>query len=74
MSTKTLRMLFLDDQGRTRAISMQDPVESPAAALIETTMDHIIDQDLFKPSFATLVEKVRAEIVERSVDTVYDPA
>ena len=74
MSTKTLRMLFADNEGRTRAISMQDPVETPDAALIETTMDHIIAADLFKPSFATLVEKIRAEIVERSVDTVYDPS
>ena len=74
MSTKTLRMLFTDSEGRTRAISMQDPVETPAAAMVEATMDHIIATDLFKPQEATLVGKVRAEIVERTVDTVFDPS
>lgn len=72
MSTKTLRMIFTDAEGRTRAISLRDPVESPSAVLVEQTMDHIITQDIFKPSFVSLVEKVKAEVVERSVDEIYD--
>ncbi len=72
MSTKTLRMIFTDAEGRTRAISLRGPVENPSAVLVEDTMDHIIAQDVFKPAFTSLVSKVKAEVVERSVDEIYD--
>lgn len=71
MPIKTLRMIFTDAEGRTRAISLRDPVANPGAALVEQTMDHIITQDIFKPSNLSLVTKVKAEVVERSVAEVY---
>ncbi len=71
--TKTLRLLFTCSEGRTRAVSLRDPIESPGETAIEDLMDHVVDNDLIKPQGVSLVSKVGAEMVERSVDTVYEP-
>ncbi len=70
--TKTLRMIFEDEGGSNRSVTITDPVESPDAQLVEDTMDHIVDNDIFLTSGGSLVAKVRAEVVERSVGTVYE--
>ena len=74
MSTtvKTLRMLFQTAEGRTSAVSLRDPVENPDAAAVEACMDQIVNNDLIESNSGLLVEKIRAEVVERSVDTVYN--
>lgn len=69
--TKNLRLVFIDSIGKMRAVTIANPVESPGEQLIEDTMDHIIDKDVFQTTGGSLVEKVRAEIVERSVDEVF---
>jgi len=71
---KTLRMLFLNEEGRTSAVSLADPEEELDAQVVEDCMNHIIDSNMLRTTGGDLVEKVRAEIVERSVDTVFDPA
>ncbi len=71
---KTLRMLFLNEEGRTSAVSLADPEENLDAQVIEDCMDHIIDSNMLQTNNGDLVEKIRAEVVERSVDTVFDPA
>ncbi len=70
--SKTLRLLFRDNGDRLRAVSIPDPVETPAEQDIVNIMDHIIAADLIKPNEATLTEKIRAEVVERTVDEVYE--
>ncbi len=70
--SKTLRLLFRDDSDVLRAVSIPDPVETPGEQDIVNIMDHIIATDLIKPSEATLTSKVRAEVVERTVDEVYE--
>ncbi len=74
MSTtnKTLRMIFENAEGKNRAVSITDPVDEPGAQLVEDTMDLIVDNDIFSTTGGSLVAKVRAEVVERSVDTIYD--
>lgn len=73
MSTisRTLRMIFENVEGRQTAISLFDPDPSPDAQDVEDTMDHIVDNDIFLTSGGSITGKVRAEIVERSVDSVY---
>lgn len=72
MSTKTLRMIFENAEGNNRAVSIADPVESPGEQLVADTMDLIINNDVFQTTGGDLVAKVRAEVVERSVATIYD--
>ncbi len=74
MSTtaKHLRMIFENAEGNNRAVSIADPVAEPGEQLVEDTMDLIIDNDVFSTTGGSLVKKVRAEVVERSVDTIYD--
>jgi len=74
MSTKTLRMLFLTGEGRTSAISVPDPDENITQQQVEACMDHIVTNDIFDTNSGSLVEKIRAEVVERSVDTIYENA
>jgi len=76
MSTtvKQLRMLFQTAEGRTSAVSLRDPVENPDAGAIEATMDHIVNNELIVTNSGLLTAKIRAEVVERTVDTVFDPS
>ncbi len=71
-TVKTLRMIFEDAEGKNRAVTIADPVDNPGAMLVEDTMDHIVNNDIFSTAGGSLVAKVRAEVVERTVDTIYD--
>ena len=70
--SKTLRLLFRDMENTLRAVSIPDPVETPGEQDIVNIMDHLINADLIKPNEGSLISKVRAEVVERTVDEVYE--
>ena len=70
--SKTLRLLFRDANDTMRAVSIPDPVETPGEQDIINVMDHIISADLIKPNETSLTAKIRAEVVERTVDEVYE--
>lgn len=70
--SRTLRMVFENTEGRQTAISLFDPDPEPAALDVENAMDHILNNDIFNTSGGAITGKVRAEIVERSVEDVYN--
>ena len=71
-TVKTLRLLFRDEMDRLRAINLPEPEENLDVSDIEDCMNHIVDKDIFATAGGALVEKIRAEVVERSVDEIYD--
>ena len=73
-TVKTLRMLFRNDSGTTSVISVPEPKDPVVAQEVENCMDFIVAQDIFAPNAGDLTEKIRAEVVERTVEDVYTPA
>jgi len=72
--SKTLRMIFRNEANRSVAISVPEPVEPVDEAILGACMDKIVDSNIFETTGGDITEKVRAEIVERTVDTVWEPA
>lgn len=66
---RTLRLIFRNVEGRTVTISVKDP-EDVVATDAENAMDLIIDANIFTSSGGDLTQKVRAEVVGRTVDIV----
>jgi len=69
--SRTLRLVFENIEGRQTAISIWDPNPEPDAQAVEDLMDHIVTNDIFMTSGGAITGKVKAELVERSVDEVY---
>lgn len=69
---QTLRLVFRNEEGRAATISVADPKDNLEGAEVEAVMDSIINLDLFQTSGGSIVEKVRAEVVSRQVDTILE--
>lgn len=69
--TKVLRMVFLDEADKSRAINVQDPDDEITGLDVETVMDSIITKNVFSTAGGDLVSKVKAEVVEREVTSLY---
>ncbi len=74
MPTKTLRLIFENFDERQTVINIPDPAEPVVEATVSELMDKVIDSDVFLTSGGAITKKIRAEVVERSVDLVYDPS
>ncbi len=72
--SKTLRMIFQNEANRSVAISVPEPVEPVDEAILSACMDKIVDSNMFETTGGDITGKVRAEVVERTVDTVWEPA
>ncbi len=72
--SKTLRMIFGTAGGRSVAISVPEPVEPVNETTLADCMDKIVDSNIFDTTSGDITEKVRAEVVERTVDTVWEPS
>ncbi len=70
-TTTVLRMIFTDEEGRNRAINVQDPDPAITSSEVETVMDSVISKNVFSTTGGDLVGKVKAEIVEREVTSLY---
>ncbi|MYL48905.1 DUF2922 family protein [Halobacillus litoralis] len=64
---KKLELKFLNDEGKTVTISLDDPVEPVDPAQVNAAMDAILAQGCFYSNGGDLVEKKEARIVERNV-------
>ncbi|MCA0970773.1 DUF2922 domain-containing protein [Halobacillus litoralis] len=64
---KKLELKFLNEDGKTVTISLEQPVEPADPALINAAMDAIITQNCFNSTGGNLVAKKEARIVERNV-------
>ncbi len=72
MPTKTLRMLFKNFEDKTSVVSIPEPTDPVVAQDVEDCMDLLIDTDFFETTGGSLVSKIRAEVVERTVDEIED--
>ncbi len=70
-STKVLRMVFLDEADKSRAINVQDPTAEITALEVEAVMDSVISKNVFDTAGGALVSKVKAEVVERDVTNIF---
>jgi len=67
-----LRMVFKDEADKSRAINVQDPDPEVTGLDVEAVMDSVIAKNVFTTAGGDLVSKVKAEIVEREVTSLYD--
>lgn len=70
-TTSVLRMVFLDATDKSRAINVQDPDPEITSMEVEAVMDSVISRNVFDTAGGDLVSKVKAEIVEREVTTLF---
>ena len=70
-TTSVLRMVFLDATDKSRAINVQDPDPAITSMEVEAVMDSVISRNVFDTAGGNLVSKVKAEIVEREVTTLF---
>lgn len=70
MSTRVLKMNFRTEEGRAVSINLQNPVENPPAADVNTAMDAVVNNDIFDTSSGAITEKVGAVIVTTEVEDI----
>ncbi|MEH7383272.1 DUF2922 domain-containing protein [Bacillus sp. JJ1533] len=67
---KTLEMQFINEDGKTAIVSIENPIEPVDTAALSAAMDLIVSTDAFITAGGSIVEKKGARIVERNVQTV----
>ena len=68
--SKKLELQFINFEGKTATISIDDPIEPVEAASVSAAMDTIIAANIFTSTGGDLVAKKGARVVERNVDDV----
>jgi len=68
--SETLQMVFRNTDERLATISVADPEPELTGAEVEAVMDSIIARNVFETTGGELVEKVRAQIVTRTVNVL----
>jgi predicted DNA-binding protein (UPF0251 family) len=71
--TRTLRMSFRNEAGKTVSISLDNPKEDLTAAAVEAAMDLIIAKNIFTTSGGDLVSKYDAKIISTDTTDLYTP-
>ncbi len=68
--SETLQMIFRNFDGRSTTISISDPDSELTAQDVEDVMDSIVDKNVFQTTGGDIVDKVRAQVVSRSVNVL----
>lgn len=68
--SKKLELQFMNFEGKTTTISIDDPTEPVNEAAVSAAMDTIIAANVFTSSGGDIVAKKGARIVEREVTEV----
>ena len=71
--TEVLRLVFRNEESRMVTINVADPREDVTEGEITECMDAILAANIFTTTGGDIVEKVRGEIVTRTVDVLYEP-
>jgi len=71
--TEVLRLVFRNEESRMVTINVADPREDVTEGEITECMDAILAANIFSTNGGDIVEKVRGEIVTRTVDVLYEP-
>ncbi|SES81223.1 DUF2922 domain-containing protein [Anaerobranca gottschalkii] len=69
--SKTLQLVFRNQEGRTVTLSLNDPIEPIDSGEVQSVMDTIIAKDVFTSTGGSLVEKVTARLVAREVTEIF---
>ena len=71
-TTQTLQMRFLTQIGNRVSISLDNPKDTLTEAEVTAAMDQIIAKNVFVTSGGDLVGKDSAQIVDRTVNVIYE--
>ncbi|RSK25459.1 DUF2922 domain-containing protein [Bacillus sp. HMF5848] len=67
---KTLELQFLNEEGKTSRLTIEDPVEPIDTAAVATAMDTILMSSVFTSSGGDYIAKKGARLVERNVTDI----
>lgn len=67
---KRIELLFVNEDGKTATISLDNPVEPVDASKVNEVMDEIIAQNVFITNGGAFVQKKGARIIERNVTEI----
>ncbi|NLY38801.1 MAG: DUF2922 domain-containing protein [Firmicutes bacterium] len=68
----TLQMVFRNEENRNVSISVPDALDTVDGEAVGSVMAEIISRNVFSTSGGDLVERVRAQLVSRTVDTLVE--
>jgi len=71
-ATQTLQMTFVNQAGTRTTISLSNPKDTLTQAEVVTAMDQIIAKNIFNTAGGDLVSKYSAQIIDRSVNVLYE--
>lgn len=69
---RTLRLIFRNEDGKNTTMSVNDPLESLNSSDVESAMNLILSSDIFETAGGDIVEKVKAEVISREVETILE--
>ncbi|TGA98433.1 DUF2922 domain-containing protein [Sporolactobacillus shoreae] len=67
---KRLNLVFLNEQGKSVTLSVNDPVEPADPAAVKSAMDEIIAQNVFISAGGTLTQIKSARISENNTTPI----
>lgn len=73
-NTKTLRLVFRNQEGKNVTISLDNPRSDVTSAEIEAAMDLVIARNIFTSSGGDLVSKQDIRLIDSTTNDLYDPA
>ncbi|AGL00262.1 DUF2922 domain-containing protein [Desulfoscipio gibsoniae] len=71
-TTQTLQMSFINQAGTRTTISLDNPKDTLTEAEVVAAMDQIIAKNIFNTSGGDLVAKHSAQIIDRTVNVVFE--
>ncbi|KJS12618.1 MAG: hypothetical protein VR67_07630 [Peptococcaceae bacterium BRH_c8a] len=71
-TTQTLQMRFITQAGSRVTISLDNPKDTLTEAEVTAAMDQIIAANVFTASGGDLVGKDSAQIIDRTVNVIYE--
>jgi hypothetical protein len=71
-TTQTLQMRFVNQAGSRVTISLDNPKDTLTEAEVTAAMDQIIASNIFTTSGGDLIAKDSAQIVDRTVNVLYE--
>ena len=70
-TTQTLQMSFVNAAGTRTTISLDNPKDTLTESEVTAAMDQLIAKNIFNSAGGDLVAKYSAQIVDRTVTTLY---
>ncbi|RQD73132.1 MAG: DUF2922 domain-containing protein [Candidatus Syntrophonatronum acetioxidans] len=70
VTSKVLRLTFMNVIGDRRSISIRNPVENPDPIAVDSLMDVITNNEVFLASAAPLIQKVGAVTISTTTQEI----